>query len=473
MISVSMYTFTSSFCRTSFVLGALAMAISAQSVQTVTSVANVGGSISGNGIISLFGPDYDAAGNLYFAGRLTGDMHFIAKNGAILWTNSMFSGLTGGIETFAASNAGFCYTLNINGNNGIFAKVGTNTNIVKKTDAAPGVPGYVIFNASSPRLTDNGTSFWRSTLTFNGGPAVNSMIYKMSPTGVVTPVIGSVSPFNIVGPDIVGNTQNAGSLQSMNISPNGLYTANVMNMDTGGTTDDGWLIVNGSVIAQEGLPWAGPAPISSYADVSVDNAGNVYYSGKLNAAANEDEYLARNAQPILLESDKIDNTSLSGLSLNEFDITRNGYMALFYNSGTLGNVLFIAKSDNPLGGKRVVGVGDQIDMNGDGGADAVVMILNYNAGRPVSISENREISMRITTTPIGGGPATESIVAIPYPKPGEVDRDGEVGPGDFERVNAAFGTGPSDAAWDAWADVDFDGEVGPSDFELIVNNFGS
>jgi hypothetical protein len=64
-------------------------------------------------------------------------------------------------------------------------------------------------------------------------------------------------------------------------------------------------------------------------------------------------------------------------------------------------------------------------------------------------------------------------VTIPYPKPGEVDRDGEVGPSDFERVVAAFGATPADVNWDAWADLDFDGEVGPGDFEIVVSNFGS
>jgi hypothetical protein len=49
---------------------------------------------------------------------------------------------------------------------------------------------------------------------------------------------------------------------------------------------------------------------------------------------------------------------------------------------------------------------------------------------------------------------------------GDIDNDGEVGPGDFEVVVSNFGTaGPS-------GDVDGDGEVGPGDFEIVVANFG-
>lgn len=48
---------------------------------------------------------------------------------------------------------------------------------------------------------------------------------------------------------------------------------------------------------------------------------------------------------------------------------------------------------------------------------------------------------------------------------GDIDQDGEVGPGDFEAVVSQFGGTGS-------ADVDNDGEVGPGDFEIIVANFG-
>ncbi len=48
---------------------------------------------------------------------------------------------------------------------------------------------------------------------------------------------------------------------------------------------------------------------------------------------------------------------------------------------------------------------------------------------------------------------------------GDIDQDGEVGPGDFEAVVGQFG-GPGSA------DADNDGEVGPSDFEIVVANFG-
>lgn len=51
----------------------------------------------------------------------------------------------------------------------------------------------------------------------------------------------------------------------------------------------------------------------------------------------------------------------------------------------------------------------------------------------------------------------------------DIDADGEVGPGDFERVVDAFGS----STYDEFADVDLDFEIGPGDFEEVVANFGN
>jgi hypothetical protein len=50
---------------------------------------------------------------------------------------------------------------------------------------------------------------------------------------------------------------------------------------------------------------------------------------------------------------------------------------------------------------------------------------------------------------------------------GDIDNDGEIGPGDFEAVVNNFGLGGPNVA-----DLDGDGEVGPGDFETVVSGFG-
>lgn len=54
---------------------------------------------------------------------------------------------------------------------------------------------------------------------------------------------------------------------------------------------------------------------------------------------------------------------------------------------------------------------------------------------------------------------------------GDIDRDNEVGPGDFGILAAAYLSSAGDPNWNPLADIDCDGEVGPGDFGLLANNF--
>lgn len=54
---------------------------------------------------------------------------------------------------------------------------------------------------------------------------------------------------------------------------------------------------------------------------------------------------------------------------------------------------------------------------------------------------------------------------------GDIDNDGEVGPGDFSILATAFLSADGDPNWNAAADLDRDGEVGPGDFSILANNF--
>lgn len=54
---------------------------------------------------------------------------------------------------------------------------------------------------------------------------------------------------------------------------------------------------------------------------------------------------------------------------------------------------------------------------------------------------------------------------------GDIDNDGEVGPGDFAILASSFLSVSGDPNWSAAADLDGDGEVGPGDFSILSSNF--
>lgn len=103
-----------------------------------------------------------------------------------------------------------------------------------------------------------------------------------------------------------------------------------------------------------------------------------------------------------------------------------------------------------------------------------VMVDDFGGG-PYSFVIPAEANPGIYSLRMKGGTFLASTYSINYSgsnisynvslRNGDIDQDGEVGPGDFEAVVAQFG-GPGAA------DLDNDGEVGPSDFEVVVANFG-
>jgi len=56
--------------------------------------------------------------------------------------------------------------------------------------------------------------------------------------------------------------------------------------------------------------------------------------------------------------------------------------------------------------------------------------------------------------------------------PGDITHDGSVGPADFARLAAAYGSTPGSPTWDPHADLDENAIVGPGDFAILSKYFG-
>ena len=475
-----MQTLNTSLLRSLLAVGTVATVTAAQAAPQVVAVASVGGTFAGNTITSLQVPAYDSSGTLWFMG-VNGTDQFIAQGNAVPWKSSFSTSpvLSGTSVAFAVSTNGFIYNPRIAPQTGgVYIKTGASTTFLTPYDLAPGSPPYYVRTVVGPQMISDGTAYFIGTLSLNpsgiSSPFPPRALYKRSPGGVITKVFATTSGSTIAGQAVI-STWNSGMPGAYSISPDGTQTALVVNFDTGSDVDDTALVKNfTTVVAQEAVPWTGAAAIENFGKCEITNAGDVYYSGTTFAPTLENAFLAKNSDPILTELDKVDQISLSGLSLTQFVLNAQNKMVMSWGTSDTNHTLFISDADLPLAGKRVVGIGDQIDLDGDFAADAEVSKIFTTGFRPIVLNNQNTIALKIEYTAIGGGGTpTQSIVTIPYPKPGEVDRDGEVGPSDFERVVAAFGATPADVNWDAWADLDFDGEVGPGDFEIVVSNFGS
>lgn len=160
---------------------------------------------------------------------------------------------------------------------------------------------------------------------------------------------------------------------------------------------------------------------------------------------------------------KSGTTPSEGAVLDDFTLIGESYKTLI--SGSLGSSVATIANGNPARSTSVTVIQ---------GATSTTYPLILGANGSFSVEVNGSglallrfsgpgwLSRTVAGVNLAGG-ATIANIALPN---GDVDRNGEIGPGDFEMVVTAFGTA------NPIADADGDGEVGPSDFEIIVQNFG-
>ena len=470
--------------KSSLVLASMLATTFANAAQSVTPVAWVGSTFAGETVTQIGGTNYDGTGQLWISGRFGTSDNFFGQASSVFWRNSLSTvGVLGGAEaSFGVALNTLVYSPSIDTFDGLIIQSGPTTVFnLKDSDSAPAQDPLFIVFCSGPKMSENGTAIWVSgTSTTNTGSTTARVLYKKTLSGSPEVVwkTGAVG----IGTSVDGFTMTSSSGISFTneIAPNGSAIIASAILGTGSTTNDAAIVKHdvatglNSIVAQEGTTWPGAATIKTLNNVAMDNAGNTYFSGAMNLPVAEDQFLAKNGVPILTESSKLDGFPLTTRTLSEFDINESNRVVMVWSTTTTDDRdIFIASPDVPEAAKHVLGKGDEFDTDGDWVADSVVTKVKTGTVRYININENLEICARIAYTPIGGGTEIEALVKIPYPKLGDIDRDCEVGPGDFERVVAAFGSGPADATWDAWADVDFDGEVGPSDFEIVVDNFNS
>lgn len=118
----------------------------------------------------------------------------------------------------------------------------------------------------------------------------------------------------------------------------------------------------------------------------------------------------------------------------------------------------------------------------DGPRDDSARTVLVRPGSNFRIGTQATGSLRVSIPSVNGSlpqsvivdsntPGSLASISLPTIK-GDVDSDGEIGPGDFEEIVARFGATTGSSLYSVEADVDRNGEVGPSDFEIVVQNFG-
>ena len=190
-----------------------------------------------------------------------------------------------------------------------------------------------------------------------------------------------------------------------------------------------WVLLNNEVVAVKGGPIA-PTTTALWSD-------NTFANGFFTSMVNN-----------------LGETIIGGLT-DEVDVNANA---------------FIQFSSPGVPNKVLIKEGDAVDVTGDGAPDdAFIATFNDDNG---FLTDNLYWYFSGNLRNGAGTIIGNAFMRLEIPIPGDIDGDGEIGPGDFETIVSDFGLEVTDPNADPNADIDGDGEIGPGDFEYIVLNFG-
>jgi len=266
-------------------------------------------------------------GQLGFIGsvqRTTSQDAFVWYNDGFMWFNSNNALLSGAVEfgMGIGDDARYIYSPRYADNDAVWTHDGL---LLAAGAPSPGMADkWVKFN-SRPSMLPDGTAYWVAgwTNTAGGSTTDGRVLYRSADTA--TPVITTVFKS---GDQIGGFTILDGSSGvdfDYMVSDNDLHHINVLLMDTGNTANDGFVYVDGALIARELSPASGGTGAENWDNfdqVSINNTGNYLFSGDTDGDSATDEYIAYNGTISIREGQTVDGielaatASLQGLAIN-------------------------------------------------------------------------------------------------------------------------------------------------------------
>ncbi len=267
-------------------------------------VVRQGDTLGVSTVSTLNSPFTDGNGRVGFVGSLADSQRFIWWNtGPVFFSNDALPDvLTGGESTMGVSDTGgFIYSPSVNGNDAVHTHAGT---LLQKGDPIPPLPGLFSSFNSRPTMLPDGTAYWvgGSTPTQGSSTSTNRHLFKAtdpSNPASITRVLG--------GGDLINGIPIKTTASNFDywISDNGLHHIHVLDMDTGSTTNNEHVYLDGAFVAQEGHSAGGGELWESFDIVGVNNAGNYIFTGDTNCAVAGDRrsFLAYQRRRLIIRSD--------------------------------------------------------------------------------------------------------------------------------------------------------------------------
>lgn len=405
----------------------VALGASAQAVVPVQLVVREGDTAPGSGgltITAVNNPYNDGQGRVGFTGQLTGSVGFVWYDTQIIFRNSdtgTTPTLSGAEGTMGVAPGGqFIFSPSIDSNDGLWSHLGE---VLKESDPAPGVPGKFISFASRPRMSPNGEGYavsgWRSNQT--SGTTEGRVLYRQS--NLAAP--GSATVVYKTG-DIVDGLPigTSGVDFDYDFSNDGSQLINVVQVNTGSTTTDDRLLVNGAIVGKAGGGTGAPGESWSTFDIpKINNLGQYVFVGDTNAASTADGVIVANGTIVLREGGVVGGKNwLSGYGVRGLDINDNGTVAfILEGSGTppTEGWLFAGDVNNLASSTALLAIGDVLDVNGDTVGDYLLtnFLSSPTLTSTLDLGNDGKLYLEVTLAPVAGGAEVDAIIGITVPEP--------------------------------------------------------
>ena len=323
-------------------------------------------------------PFINGSGDVGFTGGLTDGDRYVWFGTQILWLNSNETTVSlGGAEAAMgiSDSNGFIYSPSVDGDDAVYTHNGV---LLVENLQAPGFPDGVVntFN-SRPSMLPGGRAFWVSGINESGGTSTEKRVLYTSADG--TPATIEVV---LAGGDVVDGLviEDTGIRFDYRHSDDGTHHIHELDMATGSTSNDIVIVVDGAIVAQESslVPGGVGEAWQTFDAMSINNSGEYVFSGDTNADSSKDEFVAYNSTLAAREGDTVDGIALlSGSSVRTVQINNKGQVMMIWNVDSVETLFVSCDAQDIVGtASALLSTGDQVDLDGDGVADATVTDFN-------------------------------------------------------------------------------------------------
>jgi hypothetical protein len=263
-------------------------------------------------------------------------------------------------------------------------------------------------------MLPDGTAHWVGGISDTSGGSTNfRVLYRatdLGDPGSITPVLTDGDP---VGSFAIDTIQ-----FGYMFSDDGVNTINEVTLNTGSSTDDNAILVNGALIAQENRPTGQGDNWDNFDNVSINNAGMYLFSGDTDGDTATDEFIAINGAIQLRQGDIVDGLALGGGN-DAADLNDLGQAAFLWDLDA-GEGLFFGDAMSLSESVLLLQTGDELDTDGDEIGDWVITDFNASngIGPGLDLAEDGYVYVEVDMERVAGGDSLEAVIRVAIPEPG-------------------------------------------------------